>query len=74
MKVIPIAGWVISAAVAAGVTEAIGWMIAVDFANISRKEWERKRNAYDAADAYAEAEKYKHAAKEESEDAEDFNE
>lgn len=31
-KVIPIVGWGISGAVAAGVTEAIGWSIAVDFA------------------------------------------
>lgn len=31
VKVIPIVGSVVSAAVAAGVTEAIGWMIAVDF-------------------------------------------
>ena len=33
-KLIPIAGWIASAAVAAGVTEAIGWTIAVDFAKM----------------------------------------
>lgn len=33
VKFIPIIGWGISAAVAAGVTEAIGWCLAVDFAN-----------------------------------------
>lgn len=32
VKLIPVAGWVVSSAVAAGVTEAIGWTIAVDFA------------------------------------------
>lgn len=32
VKLIPVVGWGISAAVAAGVTEAIGWCIAVDFA------------------------------------------
>ncbi len=32
VKFIPIVGWGVSAAVAAGVTEAIGWTIAVDFA------------------------------------------
>lgn len=74
VKLIPVIGWGVSAAVAAGITEAIGWTIAVDFANIFRKEWERKRNAEEAADAYAEAEKYKRAAGDESEDAEDFTE
>lgn len=73
VKLVPIAGWVISAAVAAGVTEAIGWTIAIDFANTFRKEWERKRNAVDAADAFAEAEKYKRAVDDEN-DAEDFTE
>ena len=33
VKLIPVVGWGISAAVAAGVTEAIGWTIAADFAN-----------------------------------------
>ena len=32
LKFIPVAGWIASAAVAAGVTEAIGWVIANDFA------------------------------------------
>ncbi len=32
VKMIPVAGWFVSAGVAAGVTEAIGWCIAVDFA------------------------------------------
>lgn len=36
-KLIPIVGWGVSAAVAAGVTEAIGWMIAVDFAKSSKE-------------------------------------
>lgn len=39
VKVIPIIGWGISAAVAAGVTEAIGWTIAVDFAKDAKNKW-----------------------------------
>lgn len=76
VKLIPVAGWVASAAVAAGVTEAIGWTVAVDFANSARKEWDRRRNAEDAAQAYVEAEKYRRAAQREDadEDAEDFGE
>lgn len=76
VKLIPIAGWIASAAVAAGVTEAIGWTVAVDFANNARREWERKRNAEDAAKAYAEAEKYKRTSQrtDADEDAEDFGE
>lgn len=31
-RVIPIVGWIATAAVAVGVTEAIGWSLAVDFA------------------------------------------
>ena len=76
IKLIPVAGWVASAAVAAGVTEAIGWTVAVDFANNARREWERRRNAEEAAQAYAAAEKYKWAAQrtDADEDAEDFGE
>ena len=40
VKLIPIAGWAVSATVAAGVTEAIGWSIAVDFAKQSTKRFE----------------------------------
>jgi len=32
IKLIPVAGWFVSAGVAAGVTEAIGWTLATDFA------------------------------------------
>lgn len=76
VKLIPVAGWFISAGVAAGVTEAIGWTIAVDFAKNARKEWERKKNAEDAAKAYAEATYYKKAAEQSSppKEAEDFGE
>ncbi len=35
VKIVPIAGSIVSAGVAAGVTEAIGWTLAVDFANKS---------------------------------------
>lgn len=38
VKLIPFAGWVVSAAVAAGVTEAIGWATAVDFAKQAKVE------------------------------------
>lgn len=61
IKLIPIAGWVVSAGVAAGITEAIGWTIAVDMAKNYRQEYERKKNAADAAKAWAEAEVYKRA-------------
>lgn len=40
IKLIPFAGWVASAAIAAGVTEAIGWTIAVDLAQKAKLEWE----------------------------------
>lgn len=59
IKLIPIAGWIVSAGVAAGVTEAIGWTNAVDMAKNYRKEYERKINAANAAEAWAEAEAYK---------------
>ncbi len=36
VKLIPVAGWIASAGVAAGVTEAIGWSLAVDFARKSQ--------------------------------------
>lgn len=75
VKLIPIAGWIASAAVAAGVTEAIGWTVAVDFAKSARKEWSREKNAKAAADAYAEAEYYKNKASNDTEDdVEDFGE
>jgi uncharacterized protein (DUF697 family) len=78
VKLIPVVGWGVSAAVAAGVTEAIGWTIAVDLAEKSRKEYERKKNAEDAATAYAEAEYYKKASEhntgDDSENADDFGE
>ena len=42
VKLIPVAGWGISAAVAAGITEAIGWTTAVDFAKLDRRKTEGK--------------------------------
>lgn len=76
VKLIPFAGWIISAGVAATVTEAIGWILAVDMANNFRTEWNRKRNAKNAADAYAEVEYYKKANEDKNSDneAEDFSE
>ena len=41
IKLIPVAGWVASAAVAAGVTEALGWTIATDFAKMCRNKKEQ---------------------------------
>lgn len=43
VKLIPVAGWAISATVAAGVTEAIGWTVAVDFASQTSKVESNKR-------------------------------
>ncbi len=77
IKLIPVAGWIVSAAVAAGITEAIGWTIAVDFAKAYRQEWMREKNAQDAAIAYVEAEYYKkssHEGMHTDEEAEDFGE
>lgn len=76
VKLIPFAGWIISAGVAATVTEAIGWILAVDMANNFRTDWNRKRNAKNAADAYAEVEYYKKANEDKNSDneAEDFSE
>ena len=47
VKFIPVVGWGISAAVAAGVTEAIGWTIAVDFAKDAKNSWEKEHNFND---------------------------
>lgn len=71
-KFIPVVGWITSAGIAAGVTEAVGWTVAVDFAKTYRTEYERKKNAEEAANAYAEAEYYKESAKFSEEPAEDF--
>lgn len=44
VKFIPVAGWVVSAGVAAGVTEAIGWGIAVDFAKQYRSDYDKLKH------------------------------
>ena len=44
LKFIPIAGWIASAALAAGVTEAIGWIVANDFAKKYKNEYLNQRN------------------------------
>ena len=62
VELIPILGWVVSAIVGPDVTGTMGWGVACDLADRSRKEWERRINAEDAAKAYAEAEYYKKAA------------
>lgn len=75
VKWIPIVGWGVSAAVAAGITEVIGWTVAVDFAGAYREEYMKQKNAREAAQAYAEANYYKEENKytESSEEAEDFS-
>ena len=73
IKLIPIAGWIASAATAAAVTEVIGWTRAVEFPKDFRQEYERRKNAADAANAYAEAEYYKESAKRSEETVEDFS-
>lgn len=62
VEFIPILGWAVSAIVGPVVTGTLGWGVACDLADRSRKEWERRINAEDAANAYAEAEYYKKAA------------
>ncbi|MCR5660612.1 MAG: GTP-binding protein [bacterium] len=52
VKLIPIVGWFVSAGVAAGVTEAMGWTIAVDMAKNCRDKIKNK-----AKDEIKEAEK-----------------
>lgn len=42
VKWIPFVGWGISAAVAAGITEAVGWTIAVEFAKSAKSVWEHE--------------------------------
>lgn len=47
VKILPVIGWGISAAVAVGVTEAIGWTIAVDFAKDAKNKWEMEHTTTD---------------------------
>lgn len=42
VKLIPVIGWGVSAGVAAGITEAVGWTIAVDFAKDAKSREEQK--------------------------------
>ncbi len=62
VEIIPLLGWAVSAIVGPVVTGVMGWGAACDLADRSRKEWERRVSAEDAANAYAEAEYYKKAA------------
>lgn len=73
IKLVPVAGWIASASIAAGVTEAIGWTVAVDMAKSYRSGWENQKNAKEAADAFAEAEFYKRKNNQQDDvEAEDF--
>lgn len=40
VKLIPVAGWIASAGVAAALTEVIGWTVAIDMANGAVNSWE----------------------------------
>ena len=73
VKLIPIAGQLISAVVASGITEALGWTIAVDFAKSYRLKYKYLKTAKDAADARAEIHYYKEQAQQNDEEAEDFS-
>lgn len=57
VKMIPVLGWGISAAVAASVTEAIGWTVAVDFAQKEAKQYTEHNDVENNASDDAE-EKY----------------
>lgn len=64
LKLIPGAGWIASAAIAAGITEAIGWITAVDFAKQYRKEYDLHK-AQDAANSNQNAETTDYESEEE---------
>lgn len=55
LKLIPGPGWIMSAAIAAGITEAIGWITAVDFSKQYRKEFDLNK-AQEAAKSNQSAE------------------
>lgn len=59
VKFIPVVGWITSAGVAAGVTEAMGWTIAVDFAKKHRTEYKFEREKQENAERKAEYENFK---------------
>lgn len=40
VKLIPVAGWIASAGVAAALTEVVGWTVAIDMATGALKSWE----------------------------------
>ncbi len=75
VQIIPVIGWIFSAAVALIVTEAVGWGVQKEMAECFRLEWRRKKSAKEAATAYAEAEYYKqnYEADIPTESAEDFS-
>lgn len=58
VKLIPGFGWCVSAAVAGGITEAVGWTIAVDMANNAKKEWENDNCTVETTDLEAQAEQF----------------
>ena len=75
VKFIPVAGWIASAAVAAGVTEAIGWTIATDMGKTYRKELKRREAENEAAEAFSKAEFFKESNRyfDSDEEAEDID-
>ena len=73
VKLIPAVGWAISSAVAAGITEAIGWMVAVDMANDYYNNTKKKEAERFAAENEMELKYYKQTADDFSYEAEDFS-
>ncbi len=71
VKMIPFIGWGISAVVAAGVTEAIGWTIAVDFARDAKNRWEQKHKSAEKSDTNFEDSIVKESETDTSEDFKD---
>ncbi len=75
IKFIPVAGWIVSAAVAAGITEAIGWMIAVDMARhveYPEPDEENKECDEETLDLMNRADEYIYGEKVFSENKEDY--
>lgn len=54
VKFIPVIGWGISAAVAASITEIIGWTAAVDFAKMAKSKWTEEHTQKDTDNTYSE--------------------
>lgn len=56
VKLIPVVGWVASGVIAAGITEAIGWIAAVDFAKQYRNEYRLQKMKASSVEVHKETE------------------